>query len=684
MDSLGPHGLAVVVDLLDSIALGSGGIHIVVTDRPQAVGAEVKARCPPGWVPGPLFSPERDRLSEAAYARSSEQGTLLVDVVEPRSEGERAALRALNDYREVLLRRGVSAVVIVGGKDASDADAAYVQLQARAPDFWSVRNRVHRATGPDVARSMTDELLDLLSPKLGGDRTAARRWLDRRPVAEDWVKHRLWREGRERAAWIEAAVPMSGEELATRDELESAFIVPKGPVFLDESPLGEAIAPERWPRPRVWSGRLDAEQQALVRELAAAFARDARVELRILPEDVDPEALTAVVLAWSVLESRYDVVLHLDARSGLEGAIVGCLRAAGDTATFSGLIDAARRLQGALGDVRGLLLITGVSNTELDVVARVLRGRAMVVAARCVPHAAFCVVTSASHRGFATWATAQLREWSGGATMRVVREETVLLDLRLALSDAHHAIWMIDSSWSAWSPASEHLFEATTSRSAAFTLDDTGLPEIASEVAWHGQLDAEDTVAREQLRHVARAMAGESALERMMAEGLRRKNAQEQERALASVEHYRVLAGRQPDVYLPALAMSLGTSSIHQMQAGERWEALASGEEAVRHYRALVKQRPDAFLPALAACLNNLGIVQSALGKREEALASAEEAIVLFQRLFQGEPAAFARDFEISLRTYLQRLTDLGRSPEHDPLARSAAEALQHAQVEPS
>ena len=84
METLGPRGLAVVVDLIDAIALGSGGIHIVVTDRAEATRREIEARCPEGWGIAPLFSPERDRLSDVAYGPQGR--ALLVEVVDPRGE----------------------------------------------------------------------------------------------------------------------------------------------------------------------------------------------------------------------------------------------------------------------------------------------------------------------------------------------------------------------------------------------------------------------------------------------------------------------------------------------------------------------------------------------------------------------------------------------------------------------
>ncbi|MBL4684618.1 MAG: hypothetical protein JKY37_08530 [Nannocystaceae bacterium] len=74
--SLGPHGLSVVVDLLDSIGLGSGGIHLVVTERARTVRAEIEARRPPGWVIEALLASDRDRLCAAAYEDTAAQNII--------------------------------------------------------------------------------------------------------------------------------------------------------------------------------------------------------------------------------------------------------------------------------------------------------------------------------------------------------------------------------------------------------------------------------------------------------------------------------------------------------------------------------------------------------------------------------------------------------------------------------
>lgn len=662
MEALGPHGLAVVVDLIDAIALGTGGIHIVVTDRPQAVRAELSARCPVGWVVAPLLSPERDRLSDAAQGEPGKQGVLLVDVVVPEDAGERAALHALNDSREWLLRRGTCAVVIVAGKDARRADAAYLELQAHAPDFWSVRSRVHRVVGPDTTRAMRDELLDLLSVKLEGDRAAAQRWLDGRSVEEDWVTYRLWREGPRRAAWLELAEPSTeGEDVPMLglDELLEANLQGK----LHEAPVGEAIAPERWRVPRWPSGRLDAAQQSLVKELGAALDRDGRAELWVLPEDEASEALGEVVLTLGLLrESRHRVVLHLDARSGLAGAIATLLREAGDTAGGEGLLAAIRRLDGALGSADTLLVVTDVTPTELAFLRAETVERPVVATVRGEPVAAFCVAASSGRAEPAKWASAQLSAWPLGATTQQIRAETAELDLRVALGRAHHVIVLIDATWNHWMGTVAQTLERPAHRVAAFALAGEARIDVGFAASWHGVLGPDEATAQQQLLGVARGLGGEpisGSVERL------RYNRAASER----VERIRGLAEERPDVYLHRFGLELIPFALSLSDLGRHEDALRVMREILAIHRPMAEDRPEERLHDLLVSLYFLGAVHLRAGSPAAAVASFAEGLRL------GAPLAERDSIVPMMARNLRRAADESQSPIPEDLV-SMLEAL--------
>ena len=68
--------------------------------------------------------------------------------------------------------------------------------------------------------------------------------------------------------------------------------------------------------------------------------------------------------------------------------------------------------------------------------------------------------------------------------------------------------------------------------------------------------------------------------------------------------------------------------------------ALASNAEAVRIYTELAKRNPEAFLPNLAMSLNNLGNAQSELGQREAGRDSAAEAVRIYGELAKRNPDA--------------------------------------------
>ncbi|MEX1369000.1 MAG: hypothetical protein AB1Z98_38090 [Nannocystaceae bacterium] len=506
MEGLGPFGLAAVIDLLDGLVLGSHGIHLIVTDRAEAVRAELEARCPEGWVVEELFAPERDRLCGAAYREDGKQ-RLLVGALDPRRVSDQAAVRALNTDREWLLREGLCAVVLVEGKDAVDADASHLELQARAPDFWSVRSRVHRAVGQGAAHGAFEAMLELLTPIFGGDRPAAVRWFVGRPVLDDWITFKLWRDGPLRSSWFDLAsrAPRSSEHTEHEPSQQRALVRVHR---LDFDPIGNEIARECWPRPSWPSGHLDSMQAALISALQSKLERTGEARLHHLIEDSSSETLRTTLLSLGLMqEHRFDLTVHLDARAGLSNAINRRLREAGDDGRDMGLIDGARRLHGALGPTNVLLLITDAPEVELELVAAILPGRTIAATVHASLRSTFCVCGT-EHEDV-EWATAHLSAWGAGAIEQRVELSTTPLDLRAGLARADYAIVLADDRWSEISEGAWRAIEAASDRIAGFMRQEPGSSR-ALDVRWiRGVLESHEDSALERLLRTARSLVGE-------------------------------------------------------------------------------------------------------------------------------------------------------------------------------
>lgn len=591
MQALGPHGLAVVIDLLDAAALGSGSIHIVVTDRAEAVAAELERRCPAERTLAPLLNPARDELSSIVRAPTSTQGLLLVTTIEPGRPHERAALLVLNDQREWLLRRGVCAVVIVAGNDADTAESAYLELQAQAPDFWSVRSQVHWAVGPDLELTMRSELLEMAAPQFGGDRAAALRWLHGRALLDEWIEHRLWRRGAQRDAWLaEAATHVAGVATTPSFPIDLPAELPR----LPKPPAPDVIAADRWPRPTWPSGQLDEIQQVLMRALDGALARDGKAELRILPEDSTTSVLADVVLTVGLVHaSNYEIVLHLDAREGLAKAIARCLQMAGDPYEPLELLRGAARLQAAMGDQRCLLLITDANTTELMLLGMVTSELPIVASAHGEFMFTFCVAASQTHEQQAQWTKHELSSPVAQALVQWVRRETAALDLRSAVGAARHVIALIDASWGAVPAAAWQSLGPAIRRVTAVELTPATL-NVA--LRWAGRLGPGEDDARTQLRSLAHSLADVTIAEHPSDP---REPAQVATREAVAL--YRELAPTSPDVFLPNLAISLAALGQIQRDLGAAHESLASLTEAMRILLPFHLARPTAFEPTFMA-----------------------------------------------------------------------------------
>jgi hypothetical protein len=152
----------------------------------------------------------------------------------------------------------------------------------------------------------------------------------------------------------------------------------------------------------------------------------------------------------------------------------------------------------------------------------------------------------------------------------------------------------------------------------------------------------------------------------------RREEALEVAREAADI--YRTLAEKNPQAFLPGLAMSLNNLGGILSNLGRLQDALEVAREAADIRRKLAETNPQVFLPGLAGSLNNLGLGLSDLGRREEALDAAREAADICRTLAEKNPQAFLPDLAKSLNNLGKMLSNLGRLQEALEVAREAAD----------
>ncbi|MFF8594560.1 tetratricopeptide repeat protein [Streptomyces sp. NPDC015220] len=101
----------------------------------------------------------------------------------------------------------------------------------------------------------------------------------------------------------------------------------------------------------------------------------------------------------------------------------------------------------------------------------------------------------------------------------------------------------------------------------------------------------------------------------------------------AAILVHRPLAEKEPDRYLPPLAVALHNLGRHQLRHGGRPDdAIASLRESCAVFRELSRNNVF-FVPQLALTLNNLGSALYQLDLRQDALAPFEEAAGYYQAL---------------------------------------------------
>ena len=108
-----------------------------------------------------------------------------------------------------------------------------------------------------------------------------------------------------------------------------------------------------------------------------------------------------------------------------------------------------------------------------------------------------------------------------------------------------------------------------------------------------------------------------------------------------SLDHYRRLADKHPEAFLPYVAMTVGNLGNRLSHLGDRQGALDTTKEALGHYRKLANNQPEAFLRYVAATLNNLGTRQSEMGDWLGALDATRESLDHYRKLAERHPEAF-------------------------------------------
>ena len=111
-----------------------------------------------------------------------------------------------------------------------------------------------------------------------------------------------------------------------------------------------------------------------------------------------------------------------------------------------------------------------------------------------------------------------------------------------------------------------------------------------------------------------------------------------------ALKTYRELARKQPDVYLPDVAMTLNNLGVLLQKIGDYAGARADYEEALKIYRELARKQPDVYLPYVAGTLNNLGLLTAQESETSLAIQQLTESLEIREELFRKHPTVHGID----------------------------------------
>jgi tetratricopeptide (TPR) repeat protein len=116
-----------------------------------------------------------------------------------------------------------------------------------------------------------------------------------------------------------------------------------------------------------------------------------------------------------------------------------------------------------------------------------------------------------------------------------------------------------------------------------------------------------------------------------------------------ALQDYRLLAEKNPDVYLPYVAGTLNNLGILHSDQNRMEEARNAYQEALQNYRLLAEKKPEIYLPDMATTLNNLGVLHSDQNRMEEARNAYQEALQIRRLLAEKNPDVYLPDVAMTL-----------------------------------
>ena len=111
-----------------------------------------------------------------------------------------------------------------------------------------------------------------------------------------------------------------------------------------------------------------------------------------------------------------------------------------------------------------------------------------------------------------------------------------------------------------------------------------------------------------------------------------------------TLQIYRQLAEKKPDVYRPYMAMTLNNLGLLLEAINEIDGAKKAYDEALQIYRQFVDKNPDVYRPYVATTLNNLGILLEANNDINGAKKAYEEALLIKRQLAEKNPQVYNLD----------------------------------------